>query len=327
MLAAYYTRIGPANEVLQLGEMPTPHPAAGEVRVKVRWSGVNPSDVKMRLGSRGPVPSQTSIIPHSDGMGEIDAVGAGVDPSRRGERVWIWNAAWGRPHGTAAQYVVLPQAQAVKMPDSVPDEAGACFGIPALTALHAVLTDGAIAGQRVLVAGGAGAVGHYAIQFARLLGARQVITTVSSDAKAQVARAAGASDVVNYKTDHAAQEIRDLTQGEGVDRIIEVNIAANAHLNLEVMRPGGLWVVYGSGTPEFSLPFTKMISRDVLARFFIVYSLFENERATAHRLLEASLAKGELIHQIGARMPLAQIADAHRAVETGAVIGNVVLQI
>jgi NADPH2:quinone reductase len=171
MLAAYYTRIGPANEVLQLGEMPTPHPAAGEVRVKVRWSGVNPSDVKMRLGSRGPVPSQTSIIPHSDGMGEIDAVGAGVDPSRRGERVWMWNAAWGRPHGTAAQYVVLPQAQAVKMPDSVPDEAGACFGIPALTALHAVLTDGAIAGQRVLVAGGAGAVGHYASQFARLLGA------------------------------------------------------------------------------------------------------------------------------------------------------------
>ena len=101
MLAAYYTRIGPAHEVLQLGEMPTPNPAAGEVRVKVRWSGVNPSDVKMRLGSRGPVPSQTSIIPHSDGMGEIDAVGAGVDPSRRGERVWIWNAAWGRPHGTA----------------------------------------------------------------------------------------------------------------------------------------------------------------------------------------------------------------------------------
>src|SRR4051812_30223079 len=181
MRAAFYDRVGAADEVLQVADLPGPQPAKGEVRVRVLWSGVNPSDVKARAGARGM--AFPRVVPHSDGSGVVDAVGEGVDPSRVGKRVWIWNGAWQRAFGTAAQFICVPSGQAVDMPDGVADEAGACFGIPALTALQAVLTDGGVAGQRVLVAGGAGAVGHYAIQFARLLGARQVLSTASTDAK------------------------------------------------------------------------------------------------------------------------------------------------
>jgi NADPH2:quinone reductase len=163
MKAAFYERVGPAAEVLQVGDLPRPDPAAGEVRVRVQWSGVNPSDVKSRMGLRSGMPFPR-VIPHSDGMGVIDAVGEGVSAHRVGERVWLWNAAWGRPHGTACEWVCLASAQAVPLPDAVSDEAGACLGIPALTALHSVLMDGGVAGKTVLIAGGAGAVGHYAVQ-------------------------------------------------------------------------------------------------------------------------------------------------------------------
>ncbi len=163
MKAAFYERTGPAGRLLSFGDLPDPQPASGQVRVRMKWSGVNPSDVKARSGSRGPTMPFPKVIPHSDGMGVVDAAGAGVDPARIGQRVWLWNAAWGRPDGTAAALVVLPEQQAVPLPDNVPDVVGACLGIPALTAAHAVLTDGGVAGQRVLIAGGAGAVGHYAV--------------------------------------------------------------------------------------------------------------------------------------------------------------------
>src|SRR5512147_3116080 len=192
MRAAFYERTGPAAEVLTIGELPTPSPAANEVRVKLAWSGVNPSDVKSRAGLRSRQLAFPRIVPHSDGMGVVEAVGAGVDATRIGERVWVWNGAWGRASGTAAQSIVLPARQAVPLPPGTPDEAGACLGIPALTALHAVLMAGGVSGQAVLVAGGAGAVGHYAVQFAKQLGARQVIATVSSEEKAQIVREAGA---------------------------------------------------------------------------------------------------------------------------------------
>nr|MCU0946075.1 NADPH:quinone reductase [Rubritepida sp.] len=188
MKAVWYERTGPAREVLVYGEMPTPNPRPGEVLVRLAASGVNPSDWKARGGSRPMIAPR--VIPHSDGAGVIEAAGPGVDPARIGQRVWIWNGQWKRPFGTAAQYIALPATQAVPLPAGTSFEAGACLGIPALTALHAVRTDGGVAGQSVLVAGGAGAVGHYAIQFARLLGARQVIATVSSPQKAQHAMAA-----------------------------------------------------------------------------------------------------------------------------------------
>lgn len=325
MQAAYYEQTGPAATVLTVGDVPDPQPGPGEVRVRLAWSGVNPSDVKARSGARSPDMPFPRVIPHSDGMGVIDAVGPGVTATRVGERVWLWNAAWGRPLGTAAQSICLPEAQAVWLPDQVPDEAGACLGIPALTALHAVLTDGGVQGQRVLVAGGAGAVGHYAIQLARLLGARQIISTVSSAEKAELALAAGADVAVNYRTEAVAERVLAATQGEGVDRVIEVDIAANAALNLVVVRPNGLWVVYGSGAREVSLPFFPMIARNVGLRFFIVYNLSDADRRRAIEVLTDFLRSHRLQHHIGLRLPLAQIAQAHLAVESGQVVGNVVV--
>jgi NADPH:quinone reductase len=326
MQAAYYDRTGPAREVLQYGEMRRPEPGPGEVRVRLQWSGVNPSDVKSRAGLRSTMLAFARIVPHSDGMGVVDAVGAGVDAGRIGQRVWVWNAAWGRAFGTAAQFVALPQQQAVPLADHVPGDAAACFGIPALTALHAVLVDGGVAGKQVLVAGGAGAVGHYALQFARLLGAAQVITTVSSDEKAAVASAAGADTVIDYRRENVADRVREATRGEGVDRIIEVDLAANAALDPELLKVGGECVVYGSGSAHMSLPFFPLISKNLLLRFFIVYNLSDADRLRAVGLLGRLLQRGDLQHHIAARLTLDQAAQAHDLVEQGAT-GNVVLKI
>ena len=327
MRAAFYQRTGPARDVLQLSDLPDPSPAPGEVRVRLQWSGINPSDVKSRAGLRTAVLPFPRIVPHSDGMGIIDAVGSGVDVARIGQRVWTWNAAWGRAFGTAAQYVVLPQRQAVPLPAGVSGEAGACFGIPALTALHAVLVDGGVEGKTVLVAGGAGAVGHYAVQFARLLGAAHVIATVSTSRKAEIARIAGARTVIDYKTENVAERVRDATKGRGIDRIIEVDVAANAALDLELIRAGGDCVVYGSNAPQFSLQFSPLILKNIGLRFFIVYNLTDEDRLRAVRQLDSWLERDELIHNIAQRLPLERIADAHDMVEQGRAIGNVVLAI
>lgn len=325
MQAAFYERTGAARDVLQLAELPDPEPGPGELRVRLRWSGVNPSDVKSRAGLRSSVLPFPRIVPHSDGMGVVDAVGAGVAPARVGQRVWVWNAAWGRPFGTAAQFVVLPQEQAVALPANVGDEAGACLGIPALTALHAVLTRGGVQGQRVLVAGGAGAVGHYAVQFARLLGARQVLATVSSPEKAEIARAAGADLAFDYRSEDVAARVREATAGQGIDRIVEVDIAANAALDLQLIRRGGDCVVYGSGAGEFKLPFFPLIVNNVALQFFIVYNLNDTEREQAVQVLTRLLEQGQLQHAIAERLPLAQVARAHELVEQGRTVGKVML--
>ena len=241
--------------------------------------------------------------------------------------MWVWNAAWQRPFGTAAQWVVLPQAQAVALPAGVPDEAGACLGIPALTALHALLAGGGVAGKSVLVAGGAGAVGHYAVQFARLLGARQVIATVSSEAKAELARQAGAGLVIDYRREDVAARVREATGGRGVDRVVEVDVAANGRLDSEVVCSSGDWVVYGSGAGEFSLPFFPLIVKNLTLRFFIVYNLEPAARGHALATLAQLLAGGEVVHNIASRLPLAQIAQAHDLVLQGGATGNVVLSI
>ena len=326
MRAAFYERTGAARDVLQLGDLPDPQPAAGEVRVRLQWSGVNPSDVKSRAGLRSSAMPFPRVVPHSDGMGVVDAVGDGVDAGRLGERVWVWNGAWGRPNGTAAQFIVVPQRQAVALPAGVDDAAAACFGIPALTAAHAVLMDGGVAGKTVLVAGGAGAVGHYAVQFARRLGARHVAATVSSEEKAALARAAGADTVIDYRRENVAERLRAATGESGVDRIVEVDFAANAALDLELLKPGGDCVVYGSGAAQFSLPFFPLIARNVRLRFFIVYNLADDERRLAEATLRGFLERGELQHNVVARLPLARIAEAHELVEQGAG-GNVVLSV
>ena len=325
MQAAFYERPGAAHDVLQIDELPTPAPGPGEVRVRLAWSGVNPSDVKSRAGARAKSLPFPRIIPHSDGAGVIDQVGADVPATRIGQRVWVWNAAWMRPFGTAAQYIVLPSEQAVPLPQNTDLAVGACLGIPALTAYRAVTVDGGVPGKNVLVAGGAGAVGHYAIQLAKLKGARQVIATVSGPEKADVARAAGADIVLNYKTEDLPSMVQEATEGLGVDRIVEVDFAANVNMDIALLQPDGEVIVYGSGAPEIPVPFSAAIRKGVHLYFFIVYNLNKIIRDHAITDLTTLLEENRLQHNIAVRLPLARIADAHEMVEQGRVIGNVVL--
>jgi NADPH2:quinone reductase len=201
------------------------------------------------------------------------------------------------------------------------------MGIPGLTAMHAVLMDGGVAGKRVLVAGGAGAVGHYAVQLASRLGAAQVISTVSSDAKAGLARAAGADHVIDYKTEPVAERVRELTQGRGVDRVIELDIAVNGAIDLDLLRAGGELVAYGSSPKPLDLPFPVLLAKNLQVKFFIVYHLEAADRARATGVLNRLLARGELQHNIAERMALAEIVKAHEAVEGGRLVGNLVLRV
>lgn len=325
MQAALYERTGAARDVLKVVDLPDPQPVGGEVRVRIVTSGVNPSDVKMRGGLRPGELPWPYIVPHSDGAGVIDAVGDGVPESRIGERVWIWNACWGRPHGTAASYVCLPSAQATPLPANVGFDAGACLGIPALTAWQAVHMDGGVAGKQVLVTGGAGAVGHYAVQMAKAAGAR-VIATVSGEEKAAIARAAGAEEIINYRTEDVGARARALTGGAGVDRVIEVDLAANLQAAIDALKPDGDIVPYGSGALEIPIPFLPSVFKNIRYRFFIVYHLSATDRARAVAGLTRALEAGQLQHHLGPSFALADIAAAHEAVERGA-LGNVVVRL
>ena len=325
MRAAFYEQNGTAKQVLKLGEVETPRPGPGEVRVKLATSGVNPSDVKARAGSTRKI-AYPRVVPHSDGAGEIDMVGDGVSPARIGERVWLWNAQWMRAFGTCAEFVTLPSPQAVRLPANTSFEAGACFGIPAMTAYHAVAVSQAAPGVTVLIAGGAGAVGHYAVQFAKAAGAT-VITTISSPEKANAARHAGADHVIDYKREPVGERVMAVTGKNGVDAVIELDVAANAKLIPQVLRPRGLVVVYGTGAAEAELPLMFLLRNAVTLQFIYVYELDAAERAAALAAIERAATAGTLITNIGAKFPLDEIVTAHEAVEQGKVLGNVVVQI
>ena len=315
MKAAFYDRNGPADDVLQVGEMPKPIPAAGEVLVRVHASGVNPSDVKSRAGLRAKM-AYPRVVPQSDGAGVIEAVGAGIDPARVGERVWIWNGQWQRPLGTAAEYIVLPAAQAVLLPDGVSFEAGACFGIPALTALQALRIAGDVAGRDVLVTGAGNAVGHYVTQLATRKGAR-VIATAGHPMRQSHAWSAGAHEVLDYKHGGVAEQIRALTKGQGVDVIIDMDLFGTAGLLAQgALKSHGHLVCYGSNQPlQVPLDFRSLLWGSLNLSFFLVYDLLPRDREATIAELEALLRAGCLQHAVGARFPLAQIADAHEAVE------------
>jgi NADPH:quinone reductase len=298
----------------------------------VQVSGVNPTDWKARRRSGAdaqlPFPE---VVPNQDGAGTIDAVGDGVDPSRVGERVWLWEAAWQRADGTAQEYVVLPERQAVRLPDGISFDVGATLGIPALTA-HRCLTvselephrvaPGGLSGQTVLVAGGAGAVGHAAIQLARWAGAR-VITTVSSDEKARLGRAAGADHVVNYRSSDGADQIRDFAP-DGVGILVELAPAANAALDAAVLAPNGTVAVYATdGGNELGLAGVLM-SRNIRYQFVLVYTVPRAAKDQAVADVAAAVADGALPVGADASLPLhrfalEQTAEAHAAVEGGAV--------
>ena len=323
MRAAWYERNGAAEDVLRFGEQPVPEPRPGEVRIRLAYSGVNPSDVKSRAGSR-PV-REGIVIPHSDGAGVIDGVGEGVDPARIGERVWTWNAQYKRSHGTAAEYIALPSEQAVPLPEGTSFEAGACLGIPALTAYRAVELAELADGQSVLVIGGASAVGFYAAQMARARGAR-VIATVGSEEKATYLRQAGFHETILYKQVSVAQQALSLTHGAGVDAIIDMDFSTSYALVDEgVLAAHGRYVCYGSNTRgAVPLNYANWLPRSLTLRFFLVYELTPAQRSNAVNGLQALLREGRLQHNIGARFPLRRIVDAHHAVERG-ILGNVVV--
>jgi NADPH2:quinone reductase len=253
-------------------------------------------------------------------------VGEGVPASRIGERVWIWNGQWKRPFGTAAQYIALPSFQAVALPAHLGYPEGACLGIPALTAMHAVRIAEANDGMNILVVGGAGAVAHYAIQMAKARGAT-VLTTVSTAAKEEHARDAGADHVINYRTEDVGSRVKALTGGAGVDAVIEMDVSANAAAYPQILKPRANVIVYGMSKSEATLPSLWLMQNSITLRFFLIYEITQEQREAALGELTGLLREDTLKHSIGLRLPLREAASAHDRIEQGSVTGNVVLDI
>ncbi len=328
MQAVWYERFGPAGESLQFGTRETPAPGHGEVLVRLHASGVNPSDVKKRAGITLPnLLDDGPVIPHSDGAGVIEAVGTGVSAARVGERVWVYNAQHRRRCGTAAQYVALPGSFAVQLPASVDFATGAGLGIPAMTAHRAVTLAGPLADRTVLITGGAGRVGHYAIQLAKLCGAT-VIATASSAASRADCNAAGADWVIDHPNANTAAEVLDLTRGSGVDLVVEGEFGGNFSAVLDAIRTGGTIATYASmAAPTPVLPFYKMMYKDLSLRWVFMYEMPATALRQAIVDISAALARGQLLHRSAARFPLADTAAAHELIETGTARGGVVVDI
>ncbi|MGQ0525536.1 MAG: NADPH:quinone reductase [Betaproteobacteria bacterium] len=323
MRAAWYEQNGPAAEVLKVGDLPDPVPGPGEVRVRLYASAVNPSDVKARAGNRKVVWDR--VIPNSDGAGVVDAAGEGVDAARIGQRVWIYNGQWDRPHGTSARYIAVPAALAVPLSEELSYEQGACLGISVMTAHRCLYADGPIAGKTVLVTGGAGVVAHYAIQLAKWGGAR-VVTTVSSEAKAEHARAAGADIVINYRTESVVERILDAVGG--VDAVVEVDFGANLPVTARILRPNGVVASYASARdlkPVF--PYVDFFRLNPVIRPVFVYTMPDSAKAQAHADIGRWLRESKPIFSIAERYRLDDVVKAHLAVERGEKIGHVILAI
>jgi NADPH:quinone reductase-like Zn-dependent oxidoreductase len=327
MRAAYYDRQGPADEVLCVAELPTPQPGPGEVRVRMHMSGLNPTDLKARTGFSAPMPFPR-IIPHQDGAGVIDAVGDPEEAGRIGQRVWIYEAQYGRASGTAAAFVVVPAGHAVPLPGDVSFEVGASLGIPALTAHRCLFADGDINGRRVLVQGGAGVVGTAAVLLAKWAGA-WVAATVMNAEQAIIARAAGADLVLDRLNDDVAGAINTHTRGAGVDRIVEVNVQANLDLDLACLASGGVISAYAAAqaTDELSLPLLRAMVHGCVLRFVYIYSVPQEAKIHAIRDITACLASGAYSPHVGLKVDLQKIAEAHQALEAGTVMGKVLIAI
>lgn len=338
MKAIVYTETG-GPEVLRLVERPIPEPGPGEVRVRVKVSGVNPTDWKFRTGVTGPSRLSDELVPNQDGSGVVDAVGPGVRGRTVGQPVWLWDSAWQRSDGTAQEYLVIPERQAVPLPQGTSFDVGANLGVPARTA-HRCLTvaeggptriaPGTLAGRTVLVAGGAGAVGNAAIQLARWAGA-EVLSTISSPEKAALARAAGAQHVINYRTENAAEAIRRVAPG-GVDLIVEVSPAGNSALDQAVIASGGTISCYATeGGAELTLDVRAQMTLNARYQFVLLYTMPEAAKDAAIEDVTAAVAAGAF--RVGAdaglplhRYPLDKAADAHAAVEA-ATVGKVVIDV
>ncbi len=334
MRAITHTQPG-GPDVLQLTDRSTPDPAPGEVRVRLAFSGVNPTDWKSRSTAD---PGEAGKSPNQDGAGTVDAVGEGVDAARVGERVWVWEAAWQRTTGTAAEYTVVRAEQAVPLGEH-PFELGAALGIPFMTA-HRCLTvgeqlpdhvaPGSLTGRVVLVQGGAGAVGNAAIQLAHWAGAT-VISTVSSPEKAALASAAGADHVIDYKRQDVVAEVKAVSD-RGVDAVVEVSIVANAAQDVEVLAPYASVAIYADdGGSEFTLPVRALMTTNGRFQFVLVYTAPAGAKAQAVTDISAALAAGAIRVGEGAGLPLhvhplAETAAAHQAVQD-AVVGKVLIDV
>lgn len=324
MKAAWYERNGIAQEVLRVTDMVKPAPASGEVLVRVVTSGVNPSDVKSRRAKplTGP-----RVIPHSDGAGVIEAIGEGVSSSRLGERVWLWNAQWSRDHGSACEYIAIASEQAVKMPDTLDFASAACLGIPALTALQAVRLCGSVAGKTVLVTGAGSAVGHYASQIALARGAR-VIGTVGTKVRADHARAVGVEHLIHYKTEDVSQKINEITNGLGVDLIIDMDLSTTLKLiETPAVAHHAKVICYGSNEAHVQLNFRAQLFKSIQYQFMLVYDLTRQDRIECLTQINQMLQDQSLVHAVAERYELRDIARAHERVESGEVVGNVVLDV
>ncbi|MCO1595521.1 NADPH:quinone reductase [Micromonospora sp. RHAY321] len=326
MRAAWYDRQGPAREVLQVGELPDPWPGEGEVRVRVSVSGIHVGDLGKRQGWWGSTMMFPRVVPHGDGAGMIDAVGLGVDPSRIGERVWIYLAQSYRPFGTAAEYTVVPARHAVTLPAGVPYEQAAGLGIPGITAHRAIFADGPVAGQRVVVTGALGAVGRAALAVARR-GDAIVIATVRKADQIADALAAGAHHAVDTAGGDVAARILEYTGGEPIDRVAELAFDVNVATDLEILRTGGVIATYATGAAEPRIPYWPLGFKNITVRFLSNDDFPEQANETAATELTAALVGGDLRYPIAARLPLADIARAHELVEQGSASGRIVLDI
>jgi NADPH2:quinone reductase len=314
MRAALYDRHGPGSEVMRVEEVATPEPGPGEVRVKIIYSGVNPTDWKSRNGTT-PRPIDGFQIPHHDGAGVIDAVGEGVGSEHIGQRVWVWLAAAGRHWGTAAEWTVVPAGQAVPLPDLPSFELGASLGVPAMTAHRCLFADGPVEGKTILVAGGAGAVGHFAIELAKFHGAR-VVTTVSGPEKKELAKKAGADLVVNYREPSAVEQIKAFGP---VDRIVEVALGANFQLDLAVLKPLGEIISYAAEPNDPALPVRACMNANVIMRFVLLYGVPRDALADAARDITTALTSGALTELPVHKFSLNEIVAAQDAVQNNAV--------
>lgn len=325
MKAVWYTRQGAAADVLEFGEQPDPSAGPGEVRVQLHASGVNPADIYRRSGSRyameGPL-----IIPHSDGSGIVDQVGAGVDRGWLGQRVWLYNGQrGGRLHGTAAQYIALSVDLVARLAPNTGFHAGACLGIPCMTAHRCVTLGGDLAGNFMLVSGGAGAVGHYAVQWGKRLGAN-VVTTVSSASKAEHARAAGADLVLDYRTDDIASRIRAYTRNAGIDHVVDVDFGGNLPVFWPLMASNGSIAFYATnGNPNPVLPAAEAMRLNISIHAVLLNSVPLAARRKAQADIVEWLAEGGMLHTVSSVHALPDCASAHAQVESGRKRGTVVV--
>jgi NADPH2:quinone reductase len=315
MLASWYDQHGPATDVLNVGELPDPQPGPGEVRVRVNVSGVNPGDTKKRRGWHGSSMPYPRVVPHSDAAGVIDEIGEGVDPLRAGERVWVYGAQSYRPFGTAAQYTVVPEDLAVRLPDHLGDELGASLGIPGITAHRTVFGDGPVDGRTVLVHGVLGGVGSLAAQLARWGGATVLATVRRGDDLDRVDPAVVSHAVALDSADPAAA-IRTYTP-QGVDRIIEVALSDNADLDTAVAATDAVIAAYATRADRTEIPYWPLLFKNVTLRLLGSDDFPAEARRQAARDLTAAAAVGALTVDVGDRYPLEDIAKAHDRVDAG----------